>query len=74
MEIKWRTIGIDGFPPAGTFCLCKLVHEFNSWSDYTVLQVVNVYGKKMFQKYDLIYPDKQIIKYIPISELEKENG
>lgn len=73
MEIKWRTIEKDGFPPVGTFCLCKLVHEFNSWSDYTVLQVSSVVGRKMFMKYDLVYPEKKIIKYIPISELEKED-
>lgn len=73
MEIKWRTIEKDGFPPVGTFCLLKLVHEFNSWSDYTVLKVCSVFGRKMFMKYDLVYPDKNIVKYIPISEIDKED-
>lgn len=72
MEIKWRTIEKDGLPAVGTLCLCKMVHKFNSWADYTTLKVERLGSGKTFQKYDLVYPDKEIIKYIPISELDKE--
>lgn len=65
----WKTIDKDGLPPIGTFCLCQLVHEFNSWSDYTVLQINNVCGTKQFMKYDLIYTRNKIVRYIIISEL-----
>lgn len=73
MNVNWKTIEKDGLPPVGTFCLCKLVHEFNSWSDYTVLKVCSVVGRKMFMKYDLVYPDKNIVKYIPIDNIDKED-
>lgn len=72
MEIKWRTIEKDGIPPVGTECLCKLQHESGSRSDYMLLSVSSVVGNRLFMLYDLIVPRRKIIKYIPISELNKE--
>lgn len=73
MEINWRTIEKDGIPPVGTECLCKLQHESGSRSDYMLLSVSSVAGNRLFMLYDFIVPQRKIIKYIPISELDKED-
>lgn len=72
MEIKWRTIRKDGFPPAGTFCLCKLEGGYSSCG-YMILLVNNVAGNMLFMLYDLVVPKGKIVKYIPISELDNED-
>ena len=68
-----RTIEKDGIPPVGTECLCKKEHDTNSYSDYELYKVANVAGNRIFMKYDLVVPCRKIIKYIPISELDKED-
>ena len=71
MEITWRTIEKDGIPPVGTFCLCKLEGGYSSCG-YMILLVSSVAGNRLFTLYDLLVPQGKIIKYIPISELDKE--
>lgn len=72
MEIKWRTIEKDGIPSVGTFCLCKLEGDYSSCG-YMILLVSSVSGNRLFTLYDLLVPQGKIIKYIPISELDKED-
>lgn len=71
MDINWRTIEKDGIPPVGTECLCKLQHEPGSRSDYQIYTVSSVAGNRIFMLYDLVVPCRKIIKYIPVSELDK---
>lgn len=72
MEIKWRTIEKDGIPPVGTFCLCKLEGSYSSCG-YMILSVSSVAGNRLFMLYDLVVPQGKVIKYIPISEFDKED-
>ena len=74
MNHQWKTIEKDGFPKKGTFCLCKLKHKFNSWSDYTILKSDKYFNEKCFTKFDMIYLNKDIIAYIPINEINETYG
>mgnify|MGYP003397700078 FL=1 len=72
MGIKWRTIEKDGLPPVGTFCLCKMSDTYSSCG-YMILSVSSIAGNKLFMLYDLICPKGEVIRYIPITELDKED-
>lgn len=66
--MEWKTIEKDGYPAPGKFCLVEVDRVKSQWSKYHVY----FYGynkpfpNPAFWLYDVIIPDKQIVRYIEI--------